>query len=170
MGLAGVHRIPGDMGMIIRELAATDRSAIERMLAESGAFSSEESAVALELLDESLASGPAGDYPHFVAEIDNEPAGYICLGRTPMTQSTWHLYWICVRPAMQRRGVGRELHALAERFIRERSGKRIVLETSGRRDYEGSRQFYRNIGYTPAGEIRDYYGPGDSCLYYCKEL
>ena len=158
------------MGVIIRELAATDRKAVERMLAESGAFSPEERAVALELLDASLEGGPTRDYPHFVADMENEPAGYICLGRTPMTQSTWHLYWICVRPALQRRGIGRALHGFAEQFIRARSGRRIVLETSGRADYAGSRQFYLTIGYRPAGEIRDYYGPGDSCLYYCKEF
>ena len=158
------------MGVIVRDIVATDRGAVERMLMESGAFSPEERAVALELFDESLQGRPAGDYPHFVAEMDNEPAGYICLGRTPLTKSTWHLYWICVRPAMQRRGIGKKLHDFAEHFIRERSGQRIVLETSGRPDYAGSRQFYLTIGYRPAGEIRDYYGPGDSCLYYCKEV
>jgi ribosomal protein S18 acetylase RimI-like enzyme len=158
------------MGMNIRELAATDRQAIEGILAESGAFSPEERAVALELVSESLQEGATGDYPHFVAEMDNEPAAYICLGRTPMTKSTWHLYWICVRPARQRCGIGRMLHDFAEQFVRARFGQRIVLETSGRPDYAGSRQFYLAIGYRPAGEIRDYYGPGDSCLYYCKEL
>jgi len=158
------------MGVIVRELAAADWNAVERMLAESGAFSPEERAVALELVDDSLQEGSAGDYPHFVAEMDDQPAGYICLGRTPMTKSTWHLYWICVRPAMQRRGIGRALHDFAEHFVQARSGQRIVLETSGRPDYAGARQFYLSIGYRPAGEIRDYYGPGDSCLYYCKEF
>ena len=139
------------MGVIIREISATDRSAVEAMLEESGAFSVEERAVALELFDDSLRSGPGGDYPHFLAEMDDEPAGYICLGRTPMTKSTWHLYWICVRPSLQRRRIGTRLHDFAEHFIRERSGQRIVLETSGRPDYARARQFYLVIGYCPAG-------------------
>jgi ribosomal protein S18 acetylase RimI-like enzyme len=157
------------MGLIIREMTSADRPAIERMLAECGAFSAEECKVALELVDDWLGSGDAF-YLHFAALLGETPAGYVCIGRTPMTQSTWHLYWICVSPAFQRRGVARRLHEFAEEFIRSRAGKRVVVETSGRTDNSGSREFYRAIGYRVAGEIPDYYRPGDSCLFYWKEL
>jgi ribosomal protein S18 acetylase RimI-like enzyme len=105
-----------------------------------------------------------------VAQLGDSVAGYVCIGRTPMTQSTWHLYWICVRPAFQRGGVARRLQEFVERVIRARRGERLVVETSGRPDYAGARACYRALGYQPAGEIPDYYRPGDACLFYWKEL
>ena len=55
-------------------------------------------------------------------------------------------------------------------FIRERGGERMVLETSGRPDYERSRRFYEQAGYRAAGRIENYYKPGDDCVFYCKVL
>jgi ribosomal protein S18 acetylase RimI-like enzyme len=155
------------MGVMVRPLAAADRAGIAQMLAGCGAFSPEEQAVALELVDAALTTD---DYPHLVAESGGEPAGYICIGPTPLTQSTWHLYWICVRSVLVWRGIGRQLHDAAVQFIRARAGTRLVVETSGRADYAGARAFYRRLGYAQAGEIPDYYRPGDSCLYYWKAL
>ena len=104
--MARFRHQPRRIGLKIRELAAADRPAIERMLAECGAFSGEECKVALELVDDCLTSGEAF-YQHVVAQLGETVVGYVCLGRTPMTQSTWHLYWICVSPAFQRQGVAR---------------------------------------------------------------
>jgi ribosomal protein S18 acetylase RimI-like enzyme len=49
-------------------------------------------------------------------------------------------------------------------------GERLVLETSGRPDYERSRRFYERAGFTVQGRIPDFYKPGDDCLIYCKIL
>jgi len=147
-----------------------DREAVSGLLRESPAFSEEEIRVALEVLDAGLAGGSEGDYPLFVAEIDGCLCGYVCIGRTPMTRSTWHLYWICIHPHAQRRGIGQALEACVEEFIRARGGERIVLETSGRPDYAASRRFYEKAGYSIAGRIRDYYKPGDDCVFYSKPL
>ena len=156
--------------MTIRELVPADREAVCQLLRESPAFSSEEVRVAIEVLDAGLAGGPEGDYPLFGAEADGRICGYVCIGRTPMTRSTWHLYWICVHPNAQHHGIGQALQAQIEQFIRARGGERMVLETSGRPDYEPSRRFYLQAGYRAGGRIRDYYKPGDDCVFYCKVL
>jgi ribosomal protein S18 acetylase RimI-like enzyme len=158
------------MGLTIREMALNDRETVHELLLASPAFSEEEVRVALEVLDAGLAGGLEGDYPLFAAEVDGRVCGYICIGRTPMTRSTWHLYWICVHPQRQRRGIGQALEKHVEDFIRARGGERIVLETSGRPDYAQSRRFYESAGYCASGQIRDYYKPGDDCLFYCKLL
>ena len=75
----------------------------------------------------------------FTAEVDGRFAGYVCVGPTPLTHSTWHLYWICVHPRAQGRGVGRALQAHAEAFVRSRGGERIVLETSASAAYARAR-------------------------------
>jgi ribosomal protein S18 acetylase RimI-like enzyme len=168
--VAGIHSQTGGMGLTIREMALHDREAVRDLLLASPAFSEEEVRVALEVLDAGLAGGLEGDYPLFAAEIDGRVCGYVCVGRTPMTRSTWHLYWICVHPQAQRCGVGQALESHIEEFIRARGGERIVLETSGRPDYAASRRFYERAGYCATGRIPDYYKPGDDCLFYCKVL
>jgi ribosomal protein S18 acetylase RimI-like enzyme len=158
------------LGVTVRELVPADREDVCQLLRESPAFSAEEVRVAIEVLDAGLAGGLEGDYPLFAAEIEGRIRGYVCIGRTPMTTSTWHLYWICVHPSARRQGIGQALQGQIEQFILARGGERIVLETSGRPDYVPSRHFYVRVGYRPTGQIRDYYKPGDHCVFYCKVL
>ena len=92
----------------------------------------------------------------------------MCVGRTPLTHSTWHLYWICVRPEAQGRGVGRALQAHAEAFVRSRGGERIVLETSATAALRAGARLLRGGGLRDRGRIPDFYRPGDDCLVYCR--
>jgi len=147
-----------------------ERGDVQEMLIASEAFSAEEVRVALEILTEGIEGGPDADYPAFGAEINGKLCGYACIGQTPLTLSTWHLYWICVHPEFQGRGVGQVLLAEVECFIRFRGGKRIVVETSGRESYSRTRRFYEAGGYQLRGRIPDYYKPADDCLYYNKEI
>jgi ribosomal protein S18 acetylase RimI-like enzyme len=158
------------MGVRIRQLVAEDRPAIREMLEACGAFSEEEVQVALEVLDAGVAGGLDGDYPLFAAEVEGAARGYVCIGMTPLTRGTWHLYWICVHPSVGAQGVGRKLQAHAEDFVRSRGGERLVLETSGRADYARARRFYERAGYRVVGRITDFYKPGDDCVFYCKSL
>jgi ribosomal protein S18 acetylase RimI-like enzyme len=153
--------------MLIRALRAGDRAAVEEMLTVCGAFSAEEIHVALELVDAGLANG---DYALLALEADDIVRGFVCFGETPLTASTWDLYWICIHPDAQRAGAGRALQARAEDFTRERGGERIRVETSGRADYARARRFYEKAGYRVVGVIPDFYKPGDDCVIFCKEL
>jgi len=139
-------------------------------LVTCGAFSDEEVIVALEVLDDGLKGGLDGDYPHLVCEVDGAVQGYVAVGRTPMTDTTWHLYWICVHPSAQGQGAGQALQLAAERFVAEHGGQRLVLETSGRPDYARTRHFYQAAQYTECGRITDFYKPGDDCVTYVKRL
>jgi ribosomal protein S18 acetylase RimI-like enzyme len=150
------------VGVIIRGLHARDRDDVHELLLAWGAFTGEEIEVALE-----MASAP-DDYRIFAAEIDGKVRGFTCLGRTPLTATTWHLYWIGVHPGVQGTGVGQALQSHAERFVRAQGGERLVLEMSGRPDYARARRFYQGAGYREVGRIEDYYRPGDDCVILCK--
>ncbi|MFO0982718.1 MAG: GNAT family N-acetyltransferase [Planctomycetota bacterium] len=144
------------------------------MLRDSDAFNEDEVRVALEVLDVYLGSGKeaglGGDYPHLVARERGAAVGYVCIGKTPMTLCTFHLYWICVARSVQRSGLGRALMQAAEEFARERGGERVVVETAGKASYQGTRQFYRDLGYAEAACIADYYAPGDALHVFVKRL
>jgi ribosomal protein S18 acetylase RimI-like enzyme len=168
MDVAALRERAAGVGVKVRELQPGDRPAVREALVACGAFTDEEVRVALEVLDAGVDAGLDGDYPMFAAEADGRFAGYVCVGQTPLTQSTWHLYWICVHPRAQGRGVGRALQAHAEDFVRARGGERLVLETSATPGYARAREFYTRAGYTVVGRIPDFYRPGDDCIVYCR--
>jgi ribosomal protein S18 acetylase RimI-like enzyme len=153
-----------------RLAVAADRPAIDRLLREAGNFSPEECAVGLEIVDVYLGEGPTagetGDYPTVVAERAGAVVGYATFGHTPMTEGTWHLYFIAADATIRRAGIGRALCQKIREIATLHGGKRLVLETSGRELYGGTRAFYDATGFIAEGRIADYYSPGDPVVYY----
>ena len=129
-------------------------------------FSEEEIRVALGMVEDALRGG----YCVLAAQEGERLAGYRLAGPTPLTESTWHLYWLCVHPDFQRRGVARTLQSALEGVLGASGGKRIVVETASRPDYDPARAFYRSAGYDECGRIADYYRPGDACVFFSKVL
>ena len=154
------------MGATVRQLIAPDREAVGAILAACSAFSEEEVRVAIEMVE----AGLAGEYHLLGVVVDGTLRGYACSGRAPLTVDSWYLYWICVHPGHQGAGLGRMLQGHVEESIASFGGGRIVLETSGRPDYECARGFYRSQGFLHVGTIRNFYRAGDDCLIYCKSL
>lgn len=152
--------------MTVRRLQPADTPAVRDMLVASGAFNDTEVRVAIDMVE----AGLTGDYVLPAVELDGILRGYACIGQAALTLSSWYLYWICVHPDAQGRGAGRLLQAHIEELVRQAGGTRLVLETSGRSDYERTRRFYRHAGFLEAGRIPDFYKPGDDCVIYCKVL
>lgn len=166
MDVATMGRATDRVGIKIRNLVDEDLRPVEDALVACGAFTTDEICVALEMAQE----GIGGGYLVPALEVDGIVRAYGCVGKAGLTQSTWYLYWICVHPFYQRAGLGRELQAHIEQLVRDSSGERLVLETSGRADYARTRRFYRQAGFAEAGRIPDFYKPGDDCVVYCKLL
>jgi D-alanine-D-alanine ligase len=150
----------------IRRPVPSDRESVLDSLTLCGAFQADEIRVAMEMFE----LGLARDYQLLGVEAGGWLQGWACFGKASLTQSSWYLYWICVHPAAQGAGVGRTLERAVEASVREAGGDRLVLETSGRPDYERSRRFYERAGFTLSGRIPDFYKPADDCLIYWKAL
>ena len=152
---------------VLRTLRAADRAGLEEITRAVGTFRENETAVALEVFDAAASGSP--DYAALAAEVDGQFAGWICWGPTPCTLGTFDLYWMAVDPAVQRAGVGTAL--LTEMELRIAGVARlIVVETSGRPDYQPTRAFYEARGYRVGGVIPDFYAPGDDQVVYVKSL
>lgn len=156
--------------MLIRALTSADRIRIAEMLQLCRAFNEEEIRVALELFDEGVAHSSPDGYVLFGAEQGGKLQGYICIGRVPLTASSWDIYWICTHPAAQRSGAGRALVAHAENYVIHHGGRRLVAQTSGRPDYAPAHKFYAAVGYAIVGRIPDYFQDGDDGVIFCKSL
>jgi ribosomal protein S18 acetylase RimI-like enzyme len=158
--------------MRIRNITADDRVPLHELLNDESVFEPHEIRVAEELIDEHL--GGSADYLIHVAEETAgggavaRLAGFVCYGYNPVTDAVYDVYWIVVHPHAQRRGVGRALLGHVEKCVRDRAGRAITIETSGRPEYGAARGLYEACGYARVAEIQDFYKPGDAMRTYMK--
>jgi GNAT superfamily N-acetyltransferase len=138
-----------------------------------GRFWDYEITLALEFFDEAMGLNPAGradpDYETAGALVDDRLAAWACWGPTPEQPGTFDLYWIVVDPAAQGRGLGTALLAEMDRRIAGRA-RTILVETSGRPDYQATRSFYLRHGYAQVAHVPDHYAPGDDLIRYRKQV
>jgi len=126
--------------------------------------------IAEELIDSFLKDGKKSGYTIEVAEFDGRVVGYVCWGDAPLTDGTWDIYWVVVDQNQQGKGVGAQLMASAEKSIQATGGRLAVVETSGKPDYNKTRQFYLKIGYVEEARIKDFYTAGDDKVIMVKRL
>jgi ribosomal protein S18 acetylase RimI-like enzyme len=145
------------------------RNRIAEILRSSQLFRDDEVDIALELFDQSLKDDR--DYV-FVGAFDaaGELTGFACYGPTPDTDRTYDLYWIAVDQTAQNAGSGTILLAEVERRLQEQHARMVVVETSSRPDYEGTRNFYLRRGYQEAAQVKDFYAPSDGRVIFTKRL
>jgi ribosomal protein S18 acetylase RimI-like enzyme len=160
--------------MRLGPLHRRDRPRLAELLAATDAFNADEVQVALSLFDVSLdpAGADTADYQFLGAfeEADGRLVGYACFGATPATNGTYDLYWLAVDPAAQGRGVGTSLVRAVEEKLVGRGARLLVVETSSRPDYEGTRRFYARSGYSEAARVRDFYAPADDRIVLTTRL
>ncbi len=155
--------------MQIRRLERKDVEPLRKILEATNVFRGEEVDTAVELMEATLEE--TEDYIQMTAADESDNAqGYYCVGPTPMTKSTFDLYWIAVNPALHGKGIGHQLIADCERTVRSMNGSLIVVETSSLPKYDGTRRFYVRNNYLETARIRDYYAPGDDLMIYTKHL
>ncbi|RMH40506.1 MAG: GNAT family N-acetyltransferase [Deltaproteobacteria bacterium] len=160
------------MTVELRGLRPTDRPLLEAALRSDDTFTAEEIAVALELIDDALARADS-DYWFRVAVAPDAPgriAGYICYGPTPMTRSSFDLYWLVVHRDARGRGVARALIDEMERDLRARGATGVRIETSQLESYGAARRVYERHGYREVARIPDFYKPGDALVTFYKRL
>ncbi|MEO8295575.1 MAG: N-acetyltransferase [Gemmatimonadota bacterium] len=153
---------------VLRPLTRADRPALERIFQSISLFSSQEVAVALEVLDASFVPEQT-DYHTLGAEVGGRLAGWVCWGATPCTVGTYDMYWIAVDPSVHGAGVGSALVSEMENRLKG-IARLIVVETGGRRDYEATRSFYLARGYEQVARVPDFYAPGDDQIVFSKKV
>ncbi len=154
----------------IRPTLPQDAADITRLAAAERLFSAEEAACVGELLHDYLERADHNGYFFLSAESDGRIVGFACYGPTPLTHDTYDLYWILVDRAAGRRGIGRALMARVESEVRMLKGRLLVLDTSGREDYTGTRAFYESLGYVRTAVVPDFYAPTDDLVIYTRRL
>jgi ribosomal protein S18 acetylase RimI-like enzyme len=156
---------------LIKNLNKEDKEDLLRILKDTEHFDNNEIKVAEELIDVYLNNPEQEDYIIYVYKNeDGKTAGYVCYGRRPLTDATYDLYWIAVDPTIHGKGIGSSLVKHMESDLIKRSGNLVLIETSGKTEYEGERKFYLRNGYEVQTIIKDFYRYGDDLYVYRKYL
>ena len=148
----------------------TDREVVRRIITDSGFFTDAEVDIAVELVDERLAKGPASGYEFLFIESSGRVIGYACYGEIPCTTGSYDLYWVAVDKSQQRRGIGKLLVQLVEQSLRKVDARKVYIETSTKPLYDPTRAFYTRCGYHEVAMFPDFYAPGDGKAVYEKTL
>jgi ribosomal protein S18 acetylase RimI-like enzyme len=157
--------------MEIRRVQRSDRHRIAEILSDVRNFNAEEVRIALELVDDALEKEEQSDYQTYVlADDDAVIQGYICYGKTPLTDSTFDFYWLAVSPEAQGKGYGRILISFVEKQVKNAGGTILVLETSSLESYSRTVRIYVECGYQIVAHIKNFYRAGDDKIILTKEL
>jgi ribosomal protein S18 acetylase RimI-like enzyme len=153
----------------VRPMNIADKPDVMALLKTTPEFEAAEIPVAEEVIDVYL-DCPGRDYRITVAEMEFKVAGYVCFGQTPLTLTTWDVYWMAV--SMEKRGIGLGAGLIknAEDAIQKAGGKLILIETSSKPNYLNTRRFYVKKGYQRVSRIRDFYAPGDHRIIFEKRF
>ncbi|MEM9457744.1 MAG: GNAT family N-acetyltransferase [Myxococcota bacterium] len=106
----------------------------------------------------------------FTAVRDGVP---LCLGFCEperMTEGTWNLLALGVRPEHQGTGIGTAMLRYLEERLAARGERVLLIETMGTEQFERTRSFYRNNGYTEEARIREFYAAGADKVVFWKHL
>ena len=154
---------------VIRPTTPDDIAAILALTVSSGLFQSDATEEVAGVLASSL-DGSLGPDHVWVTDDDDGPVGVAYYAPERMTDGTWNLYMIAVRPDRQRQGRGAALVRHVEQALVARGGRLLLVETSALASFERTRAFYRKCGYDEEARIREYYNAGEDKIVFRKAL
>jgi GNAT superfamily N-acetyltransferase len=158
----GVPKGPGT----IRPVTRGDMPGLKAVVGANGLFPPG-------VLDDMTAIYSSGDGPDdfwLTADDGGGPLAVAHCAPERMTQGTWNLLLVAVRPPRQGQGVGAALVRHVEDALKARGERVLLVETSGLPDFERARAFYRRLGYDEEARIRGFYRAGEDKVIFRKAL
>ncbi|MEM7654918.1 MAG: GNAT family N-acetyltransferase [Bacteroidota bacterium] len=152
----------------IRPVQAADLPHLKTVIDSSELFPSE-------LLDEMIAGylqDPAGPDIWLTAEVAEHPHPIAVAYCAPeqMAEGTSNLYLIAIHRDQHSKGIGQLMMTHLEQLLREAGQRVLIVETSGLPEFERTRSFYDQCGYTREAVIRDFYQEGEDKVVFWKKL
>ncbi len=110
--------------------------------------------------------------PMLVAYSASRPIGLLALNLH--NEYTAEIHVVAVHSDFHRGGVGRDLQASAEEYLRGRKFEFLTVKTLSpsrpNKEYELTRKFYVSMGFRPVEEFKTLWGEANPCLLMIKKL
>lgn len=152
--------------MNIRPSRSDDISALKAVLDETQLFPSE----MLPDMMNGFLSDQASEDIWLTCEINNQVVGFCYAVPEALTEGTWNLLAIAIKPSEQREGIGSALVAELEKLLRQRGHRILIVDTSGMDEFANARRFYARNSFTEEARIRDFWAAGDDKIVFWKAL
>lgn len=124
-----------------------------------------------DLLDDMIGGYLEGqDKSIWLTGTAKEPTFVAFCAPEQMTEGTWNLYLIAVHPDLQSKGYGRQIMTYLEQKLSDQGERVLIVETSGLPEFERTRKFYHQCGYTEEARIRAFYAAGEDKVVFWKSL
>ncbi len=147
-----------------------DRRALYSLIDSISEFSSSEKKVACDLIRLALKDSRKHGYHVLVAKHNQHIVGYVCFGPTPLTKTTYDLYWLAVHPKFQGQGIARQLLNSLIATLQPKGALVLRAETSGTPHYRRTRTVYQKLGFKEVGRIKHFYQKGDDLFTFALSL
>ncbi|HWB00451.1 MAG TPA: GNAT family N-acetyltransferase [Pirellulales bacterium] len=155
---------------MIRPTLPADTDSLIALADATNVFKPLEIEALAEVLRDYHSSNHALGHRSITFERDGVILGFAYYAPAAMTDRSWYLYWIAVRPDVQARGIGGELLDDVEREVAQRHGRMLFIETSSLPHYDRTRRFYQQHRYELAARLPDFYADGDDMIVFRKPL
>ena len=146
--------------VVIRPMGRGDLAALGVVLEETGLFPPE------------MLPGMAGPWfaePSAALWLVAE-GGFVHAVPEALTEGTWNLLALAVRPAAQGRGLGAALVEAALGALRARGARLVIVDTAGTEDYAAARRLYARLGLAEVARIPDFWAEGVDKVTYALRL
>jgi GNAT superfamily N-acetyltransferase len=131
---------------MIRPATYADAAALMALADATGLFPPDELAEIGRMLADHLGGESGGDHCWITDDEGDELVGIAYYAPERMTEGTWNLYLIAVRPDRRGQGRGTRLLGHVERALTARGGRLLLVEASGLPSFERTRAFYLKCG------------------------
>ena len=103
-------------------------------------------------------------------DLDDQAVALLYCIPEMMTEGTWNVLAIAVKPEFQSHGIGEQMMSHIEQSLIASGEQTLIVETSSLPEYDRTRQFYQRIGYCREACIRDFYAKGEHKIVFWKSL
>ena len=108
----------------------------------------------------------------YCAMDDDNVVGFLCLKFN--NQFTADIYVTGILKEYHRRGIGRKLVQVAEKYLTSNGYKFFMVKTLGESSdyefYKKTREFYLSVGFFPLEEFKEIWDADNPCLIMVKSL
>lgn len=151
---------------MIRPITSADLPALIEVINSSELFPGEP---LVEMTNDFLTNSNSSEM-WYTYELNGIPSAIMFCAPEKLTEGTYNLYLIAVCKNEQGSGIGTQMMNFMEKALQSKQVRILLVETSSLPEFELTRKFYDNLGFTREAVIREFYQKGEDKIVFWKKI